>query len=227
MFNTISRVQSAAAPRSRALCAAMAVLACAIALDVNAQDRKDPHVKHGGREFKDDRKVLSPPILQKPIYECADTVVVKGFVPGAKIQVYIAGTPAPLGSGTGITSSGQPFGVTSAFTIGQVVTATQTVSGVESGPSNAVTVKSYKEDYPAGMPQPRIAPTPCLDCGRAVGVTDVIPGATYKVFGGGPNSGAAAWPTDASRQQQGFLVHVRLTRIQERPTYYRAGVHLR
>jgi hypothetical protein len=53
---------------------------------------------------------------------------------------------------------------------------------VESAPSNAVTVKSYQEDYPAGMPQPRIAPTPCLDCGRAVGVTDVIPGATYKVF---------------------------------------------
>jgi len=194
MFNTVSRAQGADASRSRFVCIAMAVLAFTIMFDANAQDRKDPNIKHGGREFKDDRKVLSPPILQKPIYECADTVVVKGFVTGAKIKVYIGGTPPPTGSGTGITPSGEPFGVASPFTIGQVVTATQMVNGVESGPSNAVTVKSYKEDYPAGMPRPRFAPTPCLDCGRAVGVTDVIPGATYNVFAEDPLGGGSFGP---------------------------------
>lgn len=173
---------------------AISTLAFAIMADASAQDRKDPNVKHGGHEIKDDRKVLSPPILQVPIYECADTVVVKGFVPGAKLQVYIGGTPPAVGGGTGITPSGEPFAVSSAFTIGQVVTATQTVNGIESGPSNAVTVKSYKDDYPAGMPQPRIAPTPCLDCGRAVGVTDVIPGATYKVFAEDPLGGGSFAP---------------------------------
>jgi len=160
----------------------LAAIFIALPSSAIAQDREDPHVQHGGRRIKDDSKVLSPPILRKPIYECADTVVVQGFVPGAKIQVYVGGSPPAAGGGTGITPSGEPFGVGTAFTIGQVITATQTVGGVESAPSNAVVVTSYKEDYPAGMPQPRIAPTPCFDCGRAVGVADVIPGATYKVF---------------------------------------------
>jgi outer membrane protein assembly factor BamB len=194
MFNTLSCRRLANAPRSGALCIVLATLAFAVVADAAAQSPKDPHVKHGGHKFKDDRKVLSPPILQKPIYECADTVVVQGFVVGATIKVYIGGTPPAVGSGTGITSSGQPFTVASAFTIGQVVTATQTVNGIESKPSNAVTVKSYKDDYPAGMPQPRIAPTPCLDCGRAVGVTDVIPGATYKVFAEDPLGGGSFGP---------------------------------
>src|SRR5262245_27030267 len=58
-----------------------------------------------GKDLKDYPTVLSPPILDEPIYECTDTVFVKGFVPGAEVKVFVAGTVAPIGSGHSIASS--------------------------------------------------------------------------------------------------------------------------
>ena len=153
-----------------------------------AQDR-DPHVQRGGREFKNNPEVLSPLILQRPIYACAQTVVVNGYVPNAKIEIFVAGNPAPIGSGLASESANQPIHVSAPFAVGQVITAVQDVGGVLSKPSNSVTVTSYKDDYPAGLPQPRIAPTPCFECGRAVGIADVIPSASWKVFAEDPKAG--------------------------------------
>ena len=52
----------------------------------------DGHVEQGaGSNFKPDPKVLSAPILQHPIYGCADTVVVMGFVPHAELQIFVDG----------------------------------------------------------------------------------------------------------------------------------------
>jgi outer membrane protein assembly factor BamB len=157
-------------------------------------DDRDPHVQRGGRDFKNDQKVLSPPVLQRPIYACAETVVVNGYIPFAKIQIYVAGNPAPIGSGTASEPSNQPIKVSAPFTQGQVIHATQTFDGVESTPSNTVTVTSYKDDYPAGLPQPRLSPTPCYECGRAVGIADVIPGAWWKVFAEDPLAGGGFGP---------------------------------
>ncbi|MEO0423993.1 MAG: PQQ-binding-like beta-propeller repeat protein, partial [Pseudomonadota bacterium] len=53
-------------------------------------------------------------------------------------------------------------------------------------PSNAVTVTSHLEDYPAGLPQPRINAPPVWECGRAAGVSDVVPGALVEVFARDP-----------------------------------------
>jgi outer membrane protein assembly factor BamB len=175
---------------SAVLCLAILLLAWAGMAAVNAQppdEPKDPNVQPGGSRFQDNPRVLSAPILRKPLYACADTVVVRGYVPGARIKVYIGGAPPAVGGGDGkvVRPEGDPFPVSNPFTAGQVVTVTQTVDGVESGPSNSVTVRNYREDYPDGMPQPRLG-TPCLDCGRAVGVADVIPGATYRVFAQDP-----------------------------------------
>ena len=152
-------------------------------------DDKDPHVQRGSGEFKDDRKVLSPLLLQRPIYECAETVVVNGYIPFAKIEIFVAGNPSPIGGATASEIANQPIKVSAAFTLGQVITATQTFDGTKSAPSNAVTVTSFKDDYPAGLPQPRLAPTPCYECGRAVGIADVIPGAWWKVFAEDPLAG--------------------------------------
>ena len=125
-----------------------------------AEENRDPNVHGGGKDFRNNPEVLSPIILRRPIYECADTVVVNGYVPLAKIEVYLAGNPSPIGSATASEIANQPVKVSAAFVKGQVVTAIQVVGGVKSNSSNSVTVTSYKDDYPAGLPQPRLAPTP-------------------------------------------------------------------
>jgi len=154
----------------------------------------DPHVQRGGREIKNDPEVVSPLLLTRPIYECAQTVVVNGYVPQAKIEIYRAGEASPIGSGTASEIADQPIKVDAPFEIGQVITAIQIVGGAKSKSSNAVTVTNYKDDYPGGLPQPRLNPLPCYDCGRAVGIADVIPGAWWKVFAEDPLAGGGFGP---------------------------------
>ncbi len=150
----------------------------------------DGHVVQGGDRFKPNPEVVSGLILQNPIYQCADTVVVKGFEPHAAIEVFVAGNPNPISTDpNGIDPSGQPVKVSMPFTAGQKVTARQIVSGVKGGPSNQVTVTTFQQDYPAGLPAPVIDPALCLNCGAAVGVGGVVPGATYTVFAETPMGG--------------------------------------
>ncbi|MCA1510563.1 PQQ-binding-like beta-propeller repeat protein [Bradyrhizobium sp. NBAIM01] len=155
---------------------------------------RDPHLQPGGGRFQNDPEVVSPLLLTRPIYECAQTVVVNGYVPDAQIEIYLAGQPNPIGSATASEIANQPIKVATQFENGQVITAVQVVGGVKSKPSNAVTVSSYKDDYPAGLPQPRLNPAPCYDCGRAVGIADVIPGAWWKVFAEDPLAGGGFGP---------------------------------
>ena len=143
---------------------------------------RDPHVVPRPDNLREDRGYLSPPILQYPIYACASTVIVKGFIPGARIDVFADGNPTPIGSMQSWLSNGQIIGVSAPFTVGQNITARQTFDGATSGPSNVVPVTSHTEDYPSGLPTPRLSPTPCLECGRAVGIVDVVPGAWVRIF---------------------------------------------
>ncbi len=143
--------------------------------------RRDPHIVPRPDNLRENPAYLSPPILQYPIYACASSVIVKGFVPGAKIEVFADGNPTPIGSAQSWLSS-QLIGVSIAFTVGQVITARQTFDGATSGPSNQVPVTSHRDDFPAGLPTPRLDPPPCLDCGRSVGILDVVPGAWVKIF---------------------------------------------
>jgi len=158
------------------------------------QGDRDPHVQRGGRDIKNNPEVVSALLLTHPIYECAQTVVVNGYVPDAKIEIYREGDANPIGSGTGSEIADQPIKVSAAFELGQVITAIQIVGGVKSKPSNAVTVTSYKDDYPSGLPQPWLNPTPCYECGRAVGISSVIPGAWWKVYAEDPLAGGGFGP---------------------------------
>src|SRR5262249_55946872 len=135
-------------------------------------------------------------ILQHPIYACANTVIVSGFKPHAELQIFIGGDPTPIGIQPNSIDlgSGQLVTVSIHFTVGQVISAKQVVAGVTSQPSNTVTVTDYKTDYPAGLPQPQIDPATCLDCGAAVGVTDVIPGSSWTVSAQDPIGGGAFGP---------------------------------
>ena len=156
----------------------------------------DGHVDKGaGEQFKPDPKVLSAPILQHPIYGCADTVVVMGFVPHAALQIFVDGNAAPSGVDLdAINPSGQVVKVSIHFMAGQTVTAKQVKGGVSSKASNTVTVTDYNADYPNGLPQPQIDPATCLDCGAAVGVSNVIPGSNWTVFAQDPTGGGGYGP---------------------------------
>ncbi len=155
--------------------APLLVLGC----DDRPRSDEDPHVVRDGREIEEDPSVLSPPILEKPIYACASVVTVSGFVPGATLEVFEGANQ--IASVTGTTSWGQAVGVSISFVTGQVITARQVLGGNNSPPSNAVTVTSHIEDYPSGLPRVRLD-GPVLECGRAVGYRDVVPGAWVKLF---------------------------------------------
>ena len=137
----------------------------------------------GGR--KEDPGFISPPTLRQPIYACASTVVLSNFLPGAKLEVMADGVS--VGSMESFVTQGQNVEVSIKFTAGQSITARQHFSGATSGLSNEVPVTSHLEDFPNGLPKPRLTPVALLQCGRAVGLDDVIPGALTEVLSENPD----------------------------------------
>jgi len=161
-------------------------------------------------DLRDDPKVLSAPILNEPIYECTDTVFVHGYIPNADVEIFVAGTAAAIGHGASPFPS-MSIKTSLTFTKGKVITAKQTFNGATSGPSNAVTVRAVKDDYPNGLPKPRIQPPPLFRCGKATGADGILPGSHLEFIsepalpGGGfgppvtiaqmDGSGAGQWMT--------------------------------
>lgn len=144
--------------------------------------QKDPHVVRNPGDFKEDPKFISAPTLGQPIYACSSAITVQNFMPGAKIEVFIDGAPAPNPSFIGvIPTPGQTHDTGVKFTTGQVVYVTQSIGGAISAHSNSVTVTSHTEDFPAGLPKPRLFAHSLFQCGHAVLVEDVVPGSTVTV----------------------------------------------
>ena len=160
-----------------------------------SEDGRDPNIVPNPGDFTDNREFISPPTLGHPIYACSTVVTVKDFLEDATIEVFIDGAPAPNPSFIGqIPDPGAVHDVGAAFTAGQVVHVTQTVDGVTSAPSNAVTVTSHTEDFPDGLPKPRLFKHPLRQCGHAVLVEDVVPGATVEVSSEDPLGGGGFDP---------------------------------
>ena len=159
-----------------------------------SKEPPDPHIVQRPGDLRENPESASAPTLQAPIYQCGSTVVVKNFIPGALIEVFVAGNVVPVGSMVSFLTSPQNVKVTPALTAGQVVTARQTFGTDRSGPSNAVTVTSFLEDFPDGLPKPRIDLPALYACGRAVGIADTIPSALYRVFAENPRSGGGFDP---------------------------------
>jgi outer membrane protein assembly factor BamB len=153
----------------------------------------DPNIVRRPDNLREDRSFLSAPIVRQPIYACASSVVVEGFVPGAKIEVFADGNPTPIGGAQSWLSS-QLITVATPFVVGQWITARQTFDSATSGPSNQVTVTSHLEDFPSGLPTPRISPTPCHDCGRSLGIADAIPGSWVRIYMERPRAGGGFDP---------------------------------
>jgi hypothetical protein len=143
--------------------------------------------------LKDNRKVLSPPILTQPIYGCSKVVNVTGYVPQAQLDVEVDGAIVVNGFPGG---SPNPFGalipLPSALTPGEKVRARQTFGGTISDWTPAITVKDHTADYPAGPPRPELFPTPLYKCGRRTGIGNLLVGCDVTILVNGGANGSVS-----------------------------------
>jgi hypothetical protein len=128
---------------------------------------------------------LSPPLVGSPIHECAQAVIVSGFVPFATLRVYAGGTHlvghldnawlGPLGEGAVVQ-------LTRPLVRNEKITATQTVGNLTSVHSYVpVLVTAYDVTT---LPMPVVSHT-IYDCGRIVPVNQLEPSAYVTVFDAG------------------------------------------
>jgi len=127
-------------------------------------------------ELPDNPKFLSPPIVTKPLYQCAIAVTVISYVLDADLEIEVDGvTVAGVNGG-----SPWPEGVTvplpNALIVGQKVRARQKTAIALSDWSATVIVKDHTKDYPAGPPRPEINPAPVFECGVRTGVSNLLTG---------------------------------------------------
>jgi hypothetical protein len=125
--------------------------------------------------LREDPKLLSAPVIQEPLYQCAVSVTVLAFEPNATVDVDVAGT---------VTSAPGSFPVPDGVTIklpaklvaGQKVRARQKLAGVTSPWTPWIVVGDHTKDFPTGPPRPEINPAPVYKCGVRTGVGNLLPG---------------------------------------------------
>lgn len=165
-----------------AMLVAMCVLTCLLSCDGEGEF---PTTQQGGKtvenpDVRPNPEVISPLIVVPPLLNCAASVTVKGFIPGAKIRIYSNGTM--IGEGTGIDPELQTFDVSPVLATGQSITATQEFDGLESAPSSAESVQDVSVVYPAGLPKPGFPFLYLYECGIATYVDNLPPGGQLRVF---------------------------------------------
>ena len=150
---------------------------------------------------------LSPPMVGKPIHECAEAVHIYGFIPHATVTVY-ANTTERVGEasphfGFADISLSRPL------KLGDSITATQTVDGVTSDHSILPVVVSALPDLAGGFNKP-VVHKDLYECGVLVPVSELVPSVRVRVYedgadvGSGPAAGnwLAVWtsPLHAGRK---------------------------
>ena len=123
--------------------------------------------------------VISSIIIVPPLLNCATSVTVMGFIPGAKIRIY-EGTNV-IGGDIGLDPDGVTIPVSPALASTQVITATQEFEGLESAKSSAVNVQVIFDVYPSGLPKPGFPFTYLYRCGIATIVDNLPPGGQVRV----------------------------------------------
>jgi hypothetical protein len=138
---------------------------------------------------KEDPKLLSPPVVVEPLYQCATAVQVLGGVAGAKIEVEVNGAIV----GSGVVGAVLPYGITiavPALKANDKVRARQTTATAQSSWSSPeVIVRDHTKDYPAGPPRPEIFPLPLYKCGVRTGVGNLLVGGNVWVTADGTEVG--------------------------------------
>lgn len=133
---------------------------------------------------------LSAPTVGEPLYECAGSVVVTGYVPGAKVTISAeppAGPAVVIGGGVSSSASGQVFGVAVANMVaGAKVTAVQAYMGDTSPPSPEAAVQAALSlDAP-------LLTAPLLECARCVRVSGLLPGVKAEILDAGATVGQSS-----------------------------------
>ena len=131
---------------------------------------------------------LPPPVVQDPLFSCTDVVHVSNIHPGALVLVYsdmigLIGAAYVYNDEADIT-------VTPGLMDTDKIHAEQKGCGLNSGPSNVVTVQK-----PSDLPTPKVV-TPLFDCGEYVEVVNVVPGAIVEVYVNGAFAGDATVSQD-------------------------------
>lgn len=154
-------------------------------------------------KLRDDRKVISPPYLDVPLYQCATAVTVLGFNPQAKLDVEVAGVIVVHAFAAGFP---QPNGATiplpAPLVKNQDVRVRQVSGAATSAWSNPVTVGDHTKDFPAGPPRPEINPAPVYNCGERTGVGNLLVGSHVWIT----DNGATVGNVQGAAKQQGVNV---------------------
>ncbi|MPY88635.1 MAG: hypothetical protein GEU99_12000 [Luteitalea sp.] len=111
--------------------------------------------------LKEDRKVLSPPVIEEPLCQCALSVTVHSYEPNATIEVDVSGTITSAPGGFPY-----PHGVTiplaTALVAGQQVRARQKNAVTTRPRTAAIVVRDHTADSPPAVMWTRA----CGCCGR-------------------------------------------------------------
>lgn len=153
--------------------------------------------------LKPDRELLSPPWIAGPLYQCATTVTVWGFLPHATIDVEVDGTIVASGTAGFPEPQGERVPLPGPLVTGQQVRAQQRIGGLTSPWSPTLEVSDHTADYPAGPPRPQINPAPVWTCGSRTGVGNLLGGANVWITADGAEVGRV----NGCSQQQGVNVN--------------------
>jgi hypothetical protein len=148
-------------------------------------------------DFQDDRKLISPPIVVAPLYQCATVVTIIGYLPGALLDVQVDGVTVITGAPGGFPMpNGATLPLPAALVAAQRVRARQQTSFAISDWSPEVVVGDHTKDYPTGLPRPEINPAPVYHCGSRTGVSNLLIGCNVWIHADGievgRQNGAAA-----------------------------------
>ena len=131
----------------------------------------------GKLHLRDEKKLISPPTVVSPLYQCAKAVTIIDFIPNATLDVQVGGTQVITGAAAGFPMpDGRTLPLPTALVVGQVVRARQNFGGAPSNWSTPVTVRDHTLDYPTGPPRPDIEPAPVYKCGSRTGVNNLLTG---------------------------------------------------
>ena len=109
------------------LCLSFLTSSCCNYCKKNNAPTLDPRVVVNEKDLQEDSNNLSPPIVKEPLYACTNAIVVQGFIPDAKIEIFVNGTS--VGGNVSDSQSGQLFAISATLAVGDSVTATQTFDG--------------------------------------------------------------------------------------------------
>lgn len=148
--------------------------ACVLALTASAPAQRKIFINPKYPIEGDNGNHLSPPHIE-PTNECAKSVYLDSFVPGAEITVFQGGSTV-IGGPFPSTFGFADVPLTVTLMAGESITAKQTVNGVTSATSAPMIVGIM----PSTLPPPTIDPN-IFACGRIVPVHNLISGVSVEV----------------------------------------------